>query len=998
MVKRTKLATAIKLAAIGAAGAAALAAMPVAAQDGLDALEEVVVTGTRIKDANLVASSPVASVAQEEFQLSGTTRVEDLLNTLPQLSPAFDSFTVNPTVGYATADLRGLGSQRTLVLVNGHRLQPGGIRSEARDLNQIPAALVKRVEVLTGGASAVYGSDAMAGVVNFILDTDFEGVSLNLGTSAYQHNNDNDYIQGLMDARGFDYPTGSSGFDGKSNNIELALGSSFADGKGHAMGYVTWRKNEELRQGARDYSSCALNAAGTACGGSGTAINPNFITDYSVMDAGGNPIINYIEDENNPGTYIPDGQVIVSNFAHKNGSNAWTDGFSPAYNYAPINHYQRPDERYTMGGSMSFEINDNFKPYVETMFANTNTSVQIAESGTFFANTLTLDCTDPLLSDYCSTFATHGDVKYTDATGTTQTVTGYIDPSQTLDFFVGKRNVEGGPRVSDIESSSFRIVTGMEGDINDTWSYDVSYLYGRTASSESNRNDFITDRVGQALLGCPAGSFAGCQNYDVWNYNVNGIDPDAAAAMGGVGIRTGATSLKVFSAYITGDIGVTVPSAQDAISLVAGFEHRDEDYTVISDTNMAEGNFTGLGGPRAPISGGYSVKELFFESIIPVLETDGPLQNLSFDLGYRYSDYSTSGGVSSYKLGFSAQVTDMFRFRGGFNHAIRGPSISELFSDQSIGLWGGDDPCAGEDPELTAAQCANTGVSAGQYGTISESPAAQYNQFAGGNPDLDPEEADTYTLGVVATPIDDLQISLDYYNIEIADRIGTIGASTILNFCATTGDPFLCGKVNRSASGDLWVGSDPASSGYVENLTANFGNLTRQGFDVQAQYQHDLLGGFMNYSIIGGYNLKSEVEPLPGINPDATYDCVGTINISCQMPTWRHTARASYNRDWYSVSLRWRYNGEMDYENTDGTAGTTDQILVGKGGKVAGVHYFDLTATADINEHLGLTVGVNNILDKEPPMVGSTLSLNANAPGGYDQLGRYVFASAKIKF
>ncbi|HUG99502.1 MAG TPA: TonB-dependent receptor [Gammaproteobacteria bacterium] len=945
-----KIAHAVRVALMTAGAASAgLYGGALAAQEPL---EEIVVTGTRIRDANLISTSPVATVSQDEFRFSGTTRVEDLLNTFPQLAPSFDAFTVNPTTGFATADLRGLGTQRTLVLVNGHRLQPGGIRAEARDLNQIPAALVKRVEVLTGGASAVYGSDAMAGVVNFILDTDFEGVSVNVGASGYQHDNDNTYIQELMDARGFSYPVDGSGPDGRAYNVDVAMGSAFADGRGHAMAYATWRKNRELRQEDRDYSSCALTGGGTSCGGSSTAPNPNFFLLHSDLVG----------------------------FAHMEGDGSWAPGVGELYNYAPVNHFQRPDERWTLGSSLKYEVNSSFRPYLETMFANSNTSVQIAQSGTFFVNFLEFDCSDPLIGSMCADLG--------------------LDPAEEVGVYVGKRNVEGGPRVSDIESNSFRIVAGVEGDVWDNWGYNISYNYGRNSSNEANRNDFLTVRLEDALLQCPEGSFSGCIPYNVWV--PGGVTAEAAASLGGVGMRQGATAYTGFGAYLTGSTGIALPTAQDPISLVVGANYGKEEYAVRSDTNMAAGAFTGLGGPRPPVDGAFDVKEAYFEAGIPLYQGGDVLQNFSADIGFRRSDYSTSGGVNSFKLGLSAQVTDYFRFRGGFNRAIRAPGVGELFDVQQIALWGGDDPCAGATPEFTLAQCQNTGATAAQYGSIVASPADQYNQFIGGNLELEPEEADTVTFGFVATPIDNLQISVDYYQIDISDRIGTIGAETVLRFCGLTGDPFLCDKVNRNATtGDLWLGSSLETSGFVENLNANFGNLLWRGVDLVVQYRHDLMGGSMSYSLVGSYSLEQEIEPLPGVNPDATFDCSGVINTTCvnpATPDWKHTARATYARDWYSVSLRYRHVGSLDYENTDGTPGTTDAILVGKGNVLPSYNYFDLSASLDVIDNVSLTFGVNNIFDKEPPMVGGTLSLNGNAPGGYDQLGRFLFASANVRF
>jgi iron complex outermembrane recepter protein len=936
--KKSRICSAV----LAAAGGAVALSLPVHAQE----TQTITVTGSRILQL-VTSSSPVAEVQAEEIQFSGTTRVEDLINTLPQLSPSFDSFTVNPTTGFATADLRGLGSNRTLVLVNGQRLQPGGIRSEARDLNQIPAALIKRIDILTGGASAVYGSDAMAGVVNFILDTEFEGFSGQVGWSGYQHKNRDTYLRPLMDARGFTYPTGSSGPDGEATNVDLAFGSAFADGKGHAMAYFTWRKNDELRQGARDYSSCALSAAGTACGGSGTSVEPNFLIQATRLDGTRTGFAGF--------RLNPDG--------------TWAAGSPPPYNYAPINHYQRPDERWTFGSSLKYEVNEHFRPFVETMFSNTNTRVQIAESGTFFVNDANFECSDPLLGSLCSDLG--------------------LDPTVPLLIYIGKRNSEGGPRISAIESNSFRVVTGVEGELGlGTWFYNASFLYGRNSSNEANINDFITSRLDDAIR---SGA------YDV--FTPGGVTAAQAAALSGTGMRQGATQLMSVNAYLTGDIGVTIPGARDPIAVVVGAEWREEKYDVDTDANMSTGNFTGLGGPRLPISGRIAVQELFTEVNVPLVRDMGFLKSLDADLGYRYSDYSTSGGVNTYKVGGTANVADIVRVRGGFNRAIRAANTGELFAGTQIALFSGDDPCAGATPSFTLAQCQNTGVTPAQYGSIPASPANQYNQFIGGNAGLDPETADTFTIGLVVTPLQGLTVGLDYFDIKITERIGVIGANNILNFCGTTGDPALCNLIRRNpASGDLWVGSSVDTSGYITNLNANFGEFRRRGVDLTAFYTMNVLGGRLATSFTGTYNLEDTVAPLAGFNDDATYDCAGKINTSCQTPQWRHSMSLRYSRDSWTANIRWRYIGELDYVLTNGNPGTQDQILVNNGGKVSAWNYLDLSGSFDVTKNVTLTAGVNNVLDKAPPMVGGTLILNANSIGGYDQLGRFLFANVRVRF
>ena len=937
-------------------------------------LETIVVTGSRIQSQAVTASSPVMEIQAEAFQYAGATRADDLINQYPQLSTYFDSFANNGATGYPTVDLRGLGPQRTLTLVNGNRLPPGA--AEVTDISIIPASLIKRVDILTGGASAVYGSDAMAGVVNFILDTEFEGVSLNAGYSAYQHNNDNEYMQGLQAARGFASPSGNTGFDGVSNNIDVAIGSSFDDGRGHAMAWLTWRENEALYQGQRDYSACTLQTLTPSgaprpkprCGGSGT-------------NAAGNFLIYQYDAE---GVYVTGAQ------AHLDTDGSWLGGFGAPYNYAPPNFYQRPDTRYTFGASLSYEVNEHFKPYLETMFINRQSAVQVAESGTFFGQTLKMDCADPLLGSLCA------DLGFDPAAGG-------------FDVYVGKRNVEGGPRHFADETTSYRVVTGARGAINDNWSYDANFLYGHTSNTIVGTNDLLNSRITDALLGCQPGSFNGCIFYNVWQ--PNSVTAEAAAALAGTSLLQTVTSTTSVTGFVTGDLGWGFGSAKgDNISLVVGGNWAENTYSFIADSYSEAAEFAGSGGPSLPVSGTIRVSELFLESVVPILKDVGIFKSLSADLGYRYSDYNTSGAVESFKIGFAADM-GMFRVRGGFNRAIRAPGVNELFSSDQIALFNGIDPCAGEAPTLTAAQCAASGVTAAQYGSISGSPAGQYNQFVGGNPDLAPEQGDTWTLGFVAAPIDGMQVSLDYWDIELSDTITTIGAQTILDFCGTTGDALLCGLIKRNPStGNLWVGT----VGGVNNPLGNFGGIHTRGLDMNFNYRMDVLGGRLAFSLQSTYLLEKEFSPLSSSGANAsivaatTYDCTGVINIQCQSPEWRSLASVNFARDWYTVNLRWRYMGKLDYINSDGTPGSSDTMIcspdvratcLGDGG-ISAQNYLDLSATALIGELGELTLGVNNIADKEPPLVGGDtgLALNGNAAGGYDQVGRYIFASFSVKF
>jgi iron complex outermembrane receptor protein len=961
-LKTTKLRDAIAFAlvmgATAAFGTGVAFAQTEDEADDAETLDTVVVTGTRIQSQTITASSPVTEIQKEEFQFAGATRVDDLVNQYPQMAPYFDSFANNPSVGYPTVDLRALGPQRTLPLVNGFRLPPGATNNVAganlRDISIVPAALVSRVDILTGGASAVYGSDAVAGVVNFVLDTEFEGVSITTGYSAYQHDNDNEYMQELQDARGFPYESGNSGLDGVSRNVDIAIGSSFADGAGHAMAWLTWRKNDALFQGQRDYSSCALNAAGTACGGSATNAAGNFYI--------------YQVDPSDPDFFLGTGASL-------NPDGSWRDSYGAPYNYAPINYFQRPDERYTFGSSVKYEVNEHFRPYLETMFLNRQDSTQIAESGAFFSLVSGLGCDDPLVGSLCDDLGFREDLP--------------------LEIYVAKRNVEGGPRIRIDETMQFRFATGAEGSINENWSYNASMLYGRTRDDSQGLNDFLNDRILDGLLGCPDDAFQGCIPYNVWE--PGGVTAEAANALAGVSIYETVTSLTSINAYVTGDLGFGFGSADgENISLVIGGETRKEDYDFNADTNSQLNNFAGAGAAATPLSGEVKVTEFFMESQVPLIRDAGILEALTLDLGYRLSDYSLSGNADTYKLGFAAEF-GMFRARGGYNRAIRAPSTGELFGIQTLALFAGADPCGGATPQFTLAQCQNTGVTAAQYGNIAQNPAQQNNQLIGGNPDLQPESADTYTLGFVVQPLDNLSFNVDYYDIQLEDTIATIGAATILQFCAITGDPFLCDRVQRGALGDIWRGQNLETSGYVSNLTDNFGEQHFRGVDLGANYRWDMLGGRMSASFQGSYVLEQEISPLPGVNEDATYDCAGKINVQCQTPEWRHVASLRFAKDWYTVNLRWRHFGGMDYVDNNGVPLTADTLVAANDG-IGSFNYLDLSGSAFIGEYSELTLGVNNVADKEPPLVGVNNALNANAPQGYDMVGRYVFANFTVKF
>ncbi|KGJ96327.1 TonB-dependent receptor domain-containing protein [Colwellia psychrerythraea] len=958
MYNNSKVAKAIRLAMMfGAGAAAAISAPTFAAEEGADEVEKIQVTGSRIKRADMETSSPMSVTSAEDIKVSGFTRVEDMLNTLPQIEASSTAFEANGATGRGGLDLRGLGSHRTLVLVNGRRMQPGGGSSGSADVNSIPGALVKRVEVMTGGGASVYGSDAIAGVVNFVMDTDFEGIRIDVIAGGYQHNNDNKYIQGLMDKRDFEYETGQSDIEGKNYGLEITMGGDFADGKGHATSYATWKRNDEMKFGTRDYTSCALNATGTGCGGSGNAVVPNFY--LSPVGADGH----FDWDNYEYLTLTPD-----SNFTPSVGN---------VYNYNPVNFFMRPDERFSLGSFVNYEINDHVQPYMEFMYMRDQTKGQIAESGTFFNEEYNIDYDSPLISDAQRQYMT-------DAFG--------IMPGEEFSTYIGKRNVEGGARASIIQHDSFRIVLGSEGEINDNWTYDTSIQVGSTTVGTQYINDFFAPRITTALSanGESCADTTDCVPYEVFAYQ--GITPDAASTLTGVAAQAQYSDQFIFSAYVTGEIDVTSPFADTPIAVVIGTEYRKEDYERVVDEVYDKGLLLGQGGPTHALSGGYSVRELYGEASIPLVEDAEFAESLIMEVGYRYSDYSTTGDEPTYKIAFDWTPMDDWKVRASYNRAARAPNIGEMFANQGLGLWTGTDPCATATPEFSQEQCANTGVTAAQYGNVVKSPAGQYNGLYGGNPDLSPEIADTLTLGLVGQITDEIDFSIDYWTIDIEEVIGTIDEDVTLEQCANSGDAAYCDNITRNNAGSLWTGQQ----GFITATNINLASRAWEGIDVTAGYNTDLFGNSFSATFMGTQMLTKEYEPLPG-DPDAIYDCAGSISAKCfPQPSWRHVVNVNYDLDDWGFNAKWRYNSSVsndDWKLDDsGVPKAGNDLLVRE--DLGSESYIDLSVRYTVNENLVTRLGVNNVLDREPPMTGNTMD-----PGAfYDQLGRYIHMSVSLNF
>jgi outer membrane receptor protein involved in Fe transport len=959
-----------------------VAALPAMAADGTPAanapIQEVVVTGSRISSPNLTSISPVSTVTADDIAIAGKVRVEDILNQLPQAFAAQGSNVSNGASGTATVNLRGLGAKRTLVLVNGRRLMPGNPDtspnddSGAADLNQIPRQLIERVEVLTGGASSVYGADAVGGVVNFIMNTRFEGIKVEATYGFNNHHNDNntgDVVQGA----GFATP--KSNVDvGFTKDFAVVLGGNFAEDRGNATFYATYREVDAVLQGDFDFSACTFNSGDSfSCGGSGTT----FPSRLRVRSPDGTLGPNLILDRTT-GNLRP--------------FNADTD----AFNFGPLNYFQRPDERYTAGVYLNFDVQENMTAYGELMFMDDRSVAQIAPSGSF-GQEFSVSCSNPLFSaaqrqTFCGQFG--------------------LGPTDNTSIVVGRRNVEGGGRQSDISHESYRAVVGLKGDISEAWSYDVYGQYGSTDLKNNQTNDFSIVRLGRALdvvagpNGQPTcrsvldGSDLNCVPYNV--FAVNGVTPDQINYLQIPLLQTGKTTERVINASFTGDIGtygVQFPTADTGLLINIGAEYRQELSELDTDASLQTGDGAGQGGPTLPISGDYEARDLFLEARMAILDNKPWAQSLSAEAGYRYSDYDLDFTTDTYKAGLEWTPIEDIRARVSFQRAVRVPSTAELFGTQSVGLDGTVDICAGPNPTLTLAQCARTGVTPAQFGNIDANPAAQYNAFLGGNPNLQPETADTLSFGLAFQPrfAPGLRLQIDYFDIDIEDAIQDPNADFTLLQCALNGDPTICARVQRDRDGSLFASND----GFIVNTLLNIGQISTKGFDLDASYRREIgsLGQLgLNYKA----TFLDELETTP--QSGVTYDCSGLFGGICGVPApeYRHKVDATWRTPWsgLDVTLSWRFFDEVkrDAEDSNPFLGFLGQVtgVLPTDSKLGSRSYLDLSATMNIGKSYNLQLTVNNLADKDPPLVGSDTCPTGICNGNtyaqvYDVLGRQLF-------
>jgi outer membrane receptor protein involved in Fe transport len=705
------------------------------------------------------------------------------------------------------------------------------------------------------------------------------------------------------------------------------------------------------------------------------------------------------------------------------------------YNYGAVNHYQRPVERWNLGASGHYELTENVEAYFDTSYMNMKTESQIAESASFNRSFET-NCDNPLLVGGNPNNNADG-IRLGDMTGTFDDDGNFIscldwmaagNESIDVQFINSHRNIEGGPRVSTYENSTWRAIFGLRGDINDDFAFDIFGQFAATEGTRISQNDLNFNRVQQALYIVDDGSgnpvcrdsSGGCVPWNIFTRNADGstgVTDQAAAFIAGVGIVTGDTEQTVFGGTIEGDLtnfGIKSPMAEAGMTGLVGFEYREDYLGRLSDdiSKISGGRgLTGTGGATLPIAGEIEVEEVFMELSMPLITGQPMVQELGLTAGYRYSDYTTNGnGVSNtfdadtYFAGLSWAPNDEVRFRANQSVAIRAPNVFDLYVGINTGLIelspvnGDGDQCSGPNPVATQAQCANTGLSAAQYGTVDPSAAGQFNLITGGNPNLVAERGETTTFGVVITPsmIENLSIAIDYFDIEVTDAIGTVPAQTSYDRCLTTGDPAFCANIQRDTAGTLHLLNEAPGGGLAGISTQNVNVATdaTEGVDVNITYSLDMSDmGSINFDYAATFLDTNYTIAIPG---DDKVECTGAYAGPCGLPApeYNHRFLATWVTPYdLTVSATWRHIGETDLYGLTDPQGYLEDSMEER-------NYLDLAATYDYSENVQVRFGANNLLGEDAPVTtssGTGTGNNNTYPGLFD-VSTYLFAGVTVKF
>ena len=1023
MARRSRLlggAALIALSGLSPVAAQQTAAPSPAAQDtSAPTDQEVVVTGSRLAGEGFTAPTPVAVVGAEDIKLGGTPNLERTLAQSPQFvpSPTGGSTVSGQGAGQSDLNLRGFGATRNLVLVNGRRYAIAG-PDETVDINTVPSALVKRVEVVTGGSSAVYGSDAITGVVNFILRDDFEGVEFRAQGNA------------------------NSTTSAHTQDYTLTVGGNFADHRGNVVISANYLKRDPItRRDRGGFTSVAL-ADGCITPGSEdprTHVGKPFAVPagQTCRGAGGEP--GYIFGGSGD---IPNGRVsgIPTYAAASPGLKAAYDaagltglggfgftfndeGTSPRvandpadrYNLAPDNYLIIPQKRYMFNALAHYDFIPGVTGYTELHYSQNSVTAQLAPSNVGVGTLLNVN--NPYLTPQLQNVLQQLDAA---ETGTISVASGPVTRTTTAGdglavVTLGRRYQEVGPRTAVQRRNVFRGAFGFKGDIGDLvpgairdLSYDVYYTYAKTNFTEELNNALSRSALQAALLR------SGTAN-PVCNVFGANISAACIKAISVGATNTTTASQQVAAATVTGKL-FALPAGDIAFDL--GVEWRKDQAKFRPDQYLASGDVVGFNA-GLPTGGSISAKEVYGELRVPILADVPFFHSLTANGAFRYSKYNLGGvgGVWTYLGGGEWSPAKDITFRGQYQRAIRAPNVNELYGGLSRTNPLATDPCSSRQPtaqqtDAVRQTCTATGVPAANVFQAVVQPNTFFPVDQGGNPNVGEEKSDTITFGAVFNPsfLPRLRFSVDYFRIKLDGAIALLGGglNNTLNLCYNVlHDPNseFCKAIRR----------DPTTGAITDQyaaqiLTANTGQLKTSGIDFVLRYSQPLefgLFGASTSSLSFGSDwtyLKDFTAVPVAAFPNIKNECAGAYGQTCgePLPRWKGQTRVTWDVGDLSFSIRHRYVGKV----TDDRYIVPHRQGLASAPKLADLshpvqgdrNYIDLSFTADVLKNVQIFGGANNVFANKPPVIGSAQVRANTYPATWDAIGTEFFLGAIVKF